>query len=138
MSANEQLTREAWERRFGEWVVAEIMKAKARWLHLCYAVVLPKALYEGAASQERLREASAWAREQGYRLREMRAEDGGLLPDGAAGETQLVKGELVVGTFRPRVVGEREARHLEFVAAVNGVRVEVSDPELVRAPEARN
>lgn len=138
MSANESLTREAWERRFGEWVVAEIMKAKARWLHLCYAVILPKELFDGAASNERIREVSRWASEQGYRLREMRAEDGGLLPDGAAGETQLVKGKLVVGTFRPRVVGEHEAKHLEFIAMVNGVRVEVADPELTQAPAARN
>lgn len=135
---DDRLTREAWERRFAEWVVAEVLKAKARWLHLCYAVILPKELYDGAASQERLLATSRWTREQGYRLRELRAEDGGLLPDGAAGETQLVKGELVVGTFRPRVVGEREARHLEFTAMVNGVRVEVADAELTAAPPARN
>lgn len=135
---DDKLTREAWERRFAEWVVAEVLKAKARWLHLCYAVILPKELFDGAASQARMREASVWATGQGYRLREMRAEDGGLLPDGAAGETQLVKGELVVGTFRPRVVGEKETRHLEFVAMVNGVQVEVADAALTQAPEARN
>lgn len=109
---------EATHNQIAAWAVQEILRAKARWLHICYATIMPPELYKKAASETSLRECTEWAKREGYVMREFRD------------QSHLEKHGLTVAWFKPVLVGEKENRHIEFDAVVNGVRVELVDPSL--------
>lgn len=104
----------------GFWL-GEILKNKAVWLHACYASILPRPLFNQAA-RDTLPAATQWAKENGYALHEM------------TGETQLRKGTLVVGRFRPHFDGEGEDKKLRFEATIFGKQVPTASlAESIRA-----
>lgn len=98
---------------FDEWAVAEILKAKARFIHICLAAIMPKELFDLAAKDNQLDRCAKWAKDQGYAWRD------------GHGETQLVKNGVIAARFRPYMTGEGAARHCEFEAIVLGKPVSV-------------
>lgn len=105
--------------QFGQWVIGEIFKQKARWIQACLANILPPELYEAAKKnreEDRLRK---FFKEHGYSWREY--------SDGAGhGESRLYKGGILVSLFRPVVVGDSiENRQLTFYCEMNGRQVDL-------------
>lgn len=92
----------------------EILKAKAHFVHVCLAAILPKELYELAAADNQIPRCEAWAKQQGYYWEEKQ------------GVTYLMKGDLIVGEFRPTIEGPIENRHCVFLAIVMGKPVNVA------------
>ncbi len=92
----------------------EILKAKAHFVHIALAAIMPKELYELAAADNQIARCAAWAKAQGYYWEE------------GPGETRLKKGDLIVGRFRPVIQGDVEHRRCVFYANVLGKSVNVA------------
>jgi hypothetical protein len=109
-----QLSHEELKEQFA----AKIIQAKARFIHIALAAIMPKELYELAAADNQIQRCSDWAKAQGYEWEE------------GPGETRLKKGPIVVGRFRPVMQGTGEKRHCVFYANIMGqpVNVVVDNP----------
>lgn len=107
--------------QFAEWVVAEILRRKASWLHAVYRHILPPELYDLAKADNELDRVQAWVKQQGYGIRE--------LTGNGYGESRLEKAGLVVAFFRPKLVKEGTETKLAFDAMVGGRSIEFVDPE---------
>lgn len=97
-----------------EGFAAEILKAKARFIHICLAAIMPKDLYDLAAADNQIAKCEAWAKREGYQWEE------------GPGETRLRKGELIVARFRPILKGSEESCRCVFYANVLGKTVNVA------------
>lgn len=93
---------------------AEILKAKARFIHLCLRAILPPELYKLAAADNQLPRCEAWAKSQGYQWAE------------SPGATALMKGPLVVALFQPSLTGEGREKRCVFLAHIFGKPVSVA------------
>lgn len=93
---------------FDQWTVAEILKAKTRFVHFCLAAIMPKELYDLAAKDNQMDRCAKWAKENGYYWAER------------TGETRLMKGDIIAARFTPRIVGEGKEAHCEITATILG------------------
>lgn len=107
---------------------AEILKAKARWVHLCFQAIMPPEIYKLASADNQLQRCESWAKEQGYYWQE------------SPGASALMKGPLVVGLFQPQLVGEGHAKRCVFLAHVYGkpLSVAVDNPLIAQVRDPSN
>lgn len=103
---------------FDAWITAEILKAKAVWLHAFYKTFLPLDLYNEAAAGK-LDKPRAYAKEQGFSIHEYTSAHGG--------ETQIHKADLIVAKFKPVLTPFEDRVQLSFEATVLGKQVPVAD-----------
>lgn len=102
---------------YDRWVIEEILKYKARFVHLCYKVILPPDLYVLAKEHKEMDRCSQWAKDNGWKFA---AKGHSLL---------LLKDGKVLGEFRPVLEGGQLDPHLEFYAMIAGERVELVEPD---------
>lgn len=106
--------------QFEAWFLAQLMKAKAVWLHACYRAILPAPIFNLAAGGNQMAKCQEYVRQAGYSLHEFR----GTSPQ-CPGMTELRKAGLTVAQFMPKLVGEKEEAHLEFEAHILGNPLDV-------------
>lgn len=106
--------------------IAQILKAKARFIHICFAAIMPKEIYDLASQDNQLKRCEAWAKEQGYQWEEKIG--------GGTSELLLKKGPVICAQFRPVLEGERENRRCVFYAKVWGKPVNVTVDDRLFSP----
>lgn len=98
---------------FKQWTLEEIMKYRARFIHICYKTILPPELYALAKDNKEMRRCQQWARDNGWAFMQK-------------GESLLLLKEgNVLGEFRPLLEGGKIDPHLEFYAQIAGVKIEL-------------
>lgn len=102
---------------FNAWTLEEIMKYRARFIHVCYKTILPPELYEFAKDNKEMSRCSQWAKDNGWAFMQK-------------GESLLLLKEgKVIGEFRPLFEGGKVDPHLEFYAQIAGVKLELVRPD---------
>lgn len=114
--AHDQRLKQAWG-VFDNWVLQEIMKFRARYIHVCYKAILPKPVYEAAAHSKDMKACEQWAKDNGWRFQQK-----GM-------SLLLLKDGKVIGEFRPLHEGGKVDPHLTFYAMLAGERLELVLPE---------
>lgn len=95
----------------------EILKYRARFIHICYKAILPPELYDLAKDNKEMSRCQQWAKDNGWAFMQK-------------GESLLLLKEgKVLGEFRPLLEGGKLDPHLEFYAQIAGEKIELVKPE---------
>lgn len=100
--------------------VQEILNAKKRFIVGALQKIMPPDLFALAKASKDQAQCVEWAKREGYRWMELK------------GETLLMRNNVIIGRFRPTIVGEKENKHCEFLAFVLGEQISVRDPNPMR------
>jgi hypothetical protein len=100
-----------------KWILEEILKYRARFVHVCYKTILPPELYALAKENKEMARCSQWANDNGWKF----AQKGESL--------LLLKDRKVIGEFRPMHVGGKADPSLQFYAQIAGQKIELVQPD---------